>query len=102
MNFTIKFDTSVTGVADKHIHIQILSNNNGSWDFTNNSWDASTSLKQAHSATLADIGATGVTLKSFTGGARIYVSMGGPGVPERFLTNWSLEEMRGALLIKPQ
>ena len=77
MSFTIKFDNSKSNIESKYIYIQILSVNEGSWNFKNKQWDPSTTLPQAHFQTLDKIDAVGVTLADFTGGGRVYVSVGG-------------------------
>lgn len=78
MGFTIKFDASPSKVALSNIYIQIFSTNKGSWDFENKRWDLSLNLERGHSQTLEQIGSNGVTLADFSGGGRVYVSIGGP------------------------
>ena len=78
MSFTVKFDTSSSGVSEDKIYVQIVTANAGAWNFTTNSWDTTTTLSEAPSTTMDKIGTAGVTLTDFTGGGKIYVSIGKP------------------------
>ncbi len=78
MGFTIKFDTSTSGVSGDSIFVQIVTADAGAWDFSTNSWNTDKSLSEAPSSTITAIGTSGVTLTDFTGGGKIYISIGNP------------------------
>ncbi len=78
MSFTIKFDTSESGISEESIYVQIVTANAGAWDFSTKSWNTTTSLSEAPANTIDKIGAAGITVSDFTGGGKIYISIGKP------------------------
>ncbi len=76
MSFTIKLDTSKSGVLEDNIYVQIVTANAGAWDFSTKSWNTASTLSEAPSTTIDQIGDTGVNLTDFTGGGKIYISIG--------------------------